>query len=120
MRYIEDIFFIWTESEDELEGFLQRLNAFHANLKFTHEKSKVSIKCLDVTVSINGEAFESDLYRKPIDCNQFLEFNSRHPIHNKKLIVHSQGSYGLGGFLKANQTNYFKVAQRLGLVYHLL
>ena len=93
MRYIEDIFFIWTESEDELEGFLQRLNAFHANLKFTHENSKVSIKCLDVTVSINGEEFESDLYRKPIDCNQFLEFNSRHPIHNKKSIVHSQGSY---------------------------
>ena len=26
----------------------------------------------------------------------------------------------LGGFLKANQSNYFKVAQRLGLVYHLL
>ena len=149
MRYIEDIFFIWTESEDELEGFLQRLNAFHANLKFTHEKSKVSIKCLDVTVSINGEEFESDLYRKPIDCNQFLEFNSRHPIHNKKSIEHSQGSYSkkvvfentlkvyvlalartvtpknwltmkLGGFLKANQSNYFKVAQRLGLVYHLL
>ena len=28
MRYIEDIFFIWTESEDKLEGFLQRLNVF--------------------------------------------------------------------------------------------
>ena len=91
MRYIDDIFFIWTESEDELEGFLQRLNAFHPNLKFTHDKSKVSINFLDVTVSINGEEFETDLYCKPTDCHQFLEFNSAHPIHNKKSIVCSQG-----------------------------
>ena len=57
MRYIDYIFFIWIESENELEGFLQRLNAFHPNLKFTQEISKVSINFLDVTVSINGEEF---------------------------------------------------------------
>ena len=91
MRYIDDIFFMWTESEDEFEGFLQRLNAFHPNLKFTHDKSKVSINFLDVTVSINGEEFETDLYCKPTDCHQFLEFNSAHPIHNKKSTVYSQG-----------------------------
>ena len=91
MRYINDIFFIWTESEDELEGFLQRLNALHPNLKFTHDKSKVSINFLDVTVSINGEEFETDLCRKPTDSHHFLEFNSGHPIHNKKSIVYSQG-----------------------------
>ena len=34
MRYIDDIVLIWTESKDELEGFLQRLNAFHPNLKY--------------------------------------------------------------------------------------
>ena len=53
MRYIDDIFFIWTESEDELEGFLQRLNAFHPNLKFTHDKCEVSINFLNVTGSAN-------------------------------------------------------------------
>ena len=91
MRYIDDIFFIWTESEDELEGFLQRLNAFHPNLKFTHDKSKVSIKFLDVTVNINGEEFETDLYYKPTYCHQFLEINSAYPTHNKKSIVYCQG-----------------------------
>ena len=69
MSYMDDIFFIWTESEDELEGFLQRLNVFHPNLKFTHGNSKLSINFLDVTVSINGEEFESDLYCKPTDCH---------------------------------------------------
>ena len=84
-------FFIRTESEDEREGFLQRLNAVHPNLKFTHEKSKVYINFLDVTVSVSGDEFETDLYCKPTDCNQFLEFNSVHPIHNKKSTVYSQG-----------------------------
>ena len=85
MRYIDEIFFIRTESEDEPEDFLQCLNAFHPNLKFTHEKSKVSINFLDVTVSINSEEFELDRYCRSHDCYQFLEFNSAHPIHNKKI-----------------------------------
>ena len=69
MRYIDDIFFIWNEKADKLEGFLQSLNAFHPNLKFAHDKSKVSINFLDVTVSINGEEFETGLYCKPTDCH---------------------------------------------------
>ena len=86
-----DVFFIWTEGENKLESFLQRLNTFHPNLKFTHEKSKTSINFLDVVVRINGDKFETDLYSKPTDCHQFLEFNSAHPIHIKKSIVYSQG-----------------------------
>ena len=31
-RYIDDIFFIWTASENELDAFLDRLNNFHPNL----------------------------------------------------------------------------------------
>ena len=71
--------------------YLFRLNASHPNLKFTHDKSKVSINFLDVTVSINGEHFETDLYCKPTYCHQFLELNSAYPIHNKKSIVYNQG-----------------------------
>ena len=85
-------FFIWNESEVELEGFLQCLNAFHPNLKFTHEKSKVSTNFLDVAASIiNGEEFETALYCKLTVCHQFLEFNSAYHIHNKKMTVYSQG-----------------------------
>ena len=43
MRHIDDTFLIWNEKADILESFLQSLNAFHPNLKFTHDKSKVSI-----------------------------------------------------------------------------
>ena len=50
LRYIDDAFFIWTESEEKLEGSLNRLNDFHPNIKFTHEKSKSSLNFLDVSV----------------------------------------------------------------------
>ena len=84
-------FFMWTESEEKLEGFLNRLNDFHPNLKFTHEKSRSSVNILDVSVSIVDNKIETDLYCKPTDCHQFLHFNSEHPFHNKKFIVYSQG-----------------------------
>ena len=43
LRHIDDIFFIWTESEDKREGYLNCLNSFHPNSKFTHEKFKSSV-----------------------------------------------------------------------------
>ena len=38
-RYIDDKFYIWTDGEDKLEGFLNRLNNFDPNLKFTYQNS---------------------------------------------------------------------------------
>ena len=36
-------------------------------------------------------AFVTDLFTKPTDCQQFLEFSSAYPYHIKKSIVYSQG-----------------------------
>ena len=79
------------QGKNKLKSFLQRLNTFHPNLKFTHNKSKTSVNFLDLVVRINSDKFETDLYSKPTDCHQFLEFNLAHPIHIKKSIVYSQG-----------------------------
>ena len=35
LRYIDNIFFIWNESEKKLDEYLEKLNNFHPNLKFT-------------------------------------------------------------------------------------
>ena len=51
-RYSDDIFFIWTASEKELEEFLNRPNSFHPNLRFTHERSRESLNFPDVIVKI--------------------------------------------------------------------
>ena len=41
-RYIDDIFFIWTHGKEHLETFLQELNKFYSDLKFTYVMKKRS------------------------------------------------------------------------------
>ena len=36
LRYIDDIFFIWTHGEEQLNLFLKDHKEFHLNLKFTY------------------------------------------------------------------------------------
>ena len=81
LRYINNIFFIWTEGKVTLTAFLNCLNNFHPNLKFTHGKSKCSVNFLDVSVDRKREMY---LYFEPTDLHQFLHFNSAHPFHNGK------------------------------------
>ena len=55
LRYIDDIFLIWIEGEDKLEGFLNRLNNFHPNLKL----KQYLVNFLDVSVSIADSKLEN-------------------------------------------------------------
>ena len=91
LRYIDDIFIVWTHRENELNEFLERLNSFHPNPKFTSERSDQEINFLDVTVQLSNNKFVEDLYCKPADCHQYLHYNSCHPEHLKKSSIYSQG-----------------------------
>ena len=53
-RFIDDIFFIWTDSEKNLEKCLKELNRFYANIKFTFEKSKMKVNFVDVVTEIKN------------------------------------------------------------------
>ena len=89
-RYIDDIFFIWTHDEQELQQFLQEFNKTHPNLKFTHESSKEKISFLDFSVTLCNWILYTDLHIKATDCHQYLEYKSSHPEHAKKSIIYSQ------------------------------
>ena len=55
-RFIDDAFFIWTDSEKNLEKCLKELNRFYANIKFTFEKSKMKVNFLDVVTEIKNRS----------------------------------------------------------------
>ena len=74
LRYIDDIYFVWTHGENKLDEFLERLNSFHPNLKSTSEHSEQEINFLDVTVQLSNNKFVADLYCKPTDCHQYLHY----------------------------------------------
>ena len=53
LRFIDDIFTIWTHGEDKLEEFITYLNGIHPTINFTSEYSYTNISFLDTTVKIN-------------------------------------------------------------------
>ena len=93
LRYVDDIFMIWNESEDKLKDFLAYINAVHPAIQFTHAHSFKSVNFLDVLVNFtNDGTISTDLYTKPIDTHQYLHMNSCHPNHVKQAIAFSQAT----------------------------
>ena len=91
LRYLDDIFYVWTEGEEKLKEFLNFLNNIHPTIKFTMDYSSKKVDFLDVTItkSENGK-LETNLYSKPTDTHQFLHATSCHRASCKNGIPYSQ------------------------------
>ena len=74
----------------DLERFINYVNGFHHALKFTWEISETCVSFLDISVSINGDAFATSVSYKPTDSHSYLLFSSSHPNHTKQYIPYSQ------------------------------
>ena len=81
LKYIDDIFFIWTHGEAELKKFMEGLNNFLSNLKFTYEPSKKRVAFLDLNVSLENGSVITDLHTKSTDCHQYLHCSTSHLDH---------------------------------------
>ena len=88
--YIDDIFCLWQQGEDELEKFTTHLNSVHETIKFTIEKSRISVSFLDTEVHLDNNRIYTTLYVKPTDRNNYLPFDSAHPYHCKKGLPYGQ------------------------------
>ena len=89
-RYIDDIFLLWEHGEDSLKAFLEHINKAHPTIKFTAEVSKDKVNFLDVEVTRKGNKLVTDLFVKPTDTHQYLDFTSSHPSHCKTSIPYNQ------------------------------
>ena len=101
--YIDDVFYIWTHGKEMLSLFLEDLNNFHPNIKFSHEVNKESIHFLDLNIRLSDGNISTDLYVKPTDRHQFLHYTSSHTDHTKRSIVFSQ-ALRVVGFVPKNLT----------------
>ena len=90
IRFIDDIFFIWTHGQDKWDSFFENLNSFHQSIKFVSQTSSKSVPFLDMEVKLIDGKIETDLYSKPTDCHNYLQWNSCHPRSTKKGIPYSQ------------------------------
>ena len=66
----DDIFVIWTHGQEKLKVFLEDLNKFHPNLKFTSDSSEENVAFLDLKVKLKQGKIETDLPVKSTDRHQ--------------------------------------------------
>ena len=90
LRFIDDIFFIWTSTEKELQQFIKEINQVHESIKFTAEFSRKEINFLDTTIYKRGNHLHTKSYKKPTDRSSYLHHLSYHPYSMKKSIPYGQ------------------------------
>ena len=91
-RYIDDIFFIWTHGREELDKFLEYANNNRHGMIFETSDESISserVPFLDVMVIFRDGRLHTDLYTKPTDKFQYLNFKSCHPFHQKSNLPYA-------------------------------
>lgn len=85
LRYIDDIFIIWTGTETQHSAFYDHCNSFHKSIKLTIEYSMEEITFLDTVVHRDKDGnLVFGLYCKPTDKHCYLHFQFNYP-HSQKL-----------------------------------
>lgn len=89
LRYLNDIWGIWTHSAKDFEGFVQTLNNHHPSIKLKPTLDPTEINFLDTT-TFRTRKLDIKIYFKLTDSNALLHKTSFHPKHTFKGIVYSQ------------------------------
>ena len=84
-RYVDDVFAVFRCVADR-DAFFKVLNEAHPNLQFTMENSK-PLPFLDVSVSIENEAYTTEVYRKPTNTGVTMNFSCAAPTQWKKALA---------------------------------
>ena len=91
-RFIDDIFLVWTGTEDELRMFLTDINKVHRTIQFTCELSHSEIIFLDTTL-YKGPRFMREgildirTHIKPTNKQLYVRASSYHPPGTRKGIT---------------------------------
>ena len=90
LRFIGNIFFIWTGSKGHLIAFLNDLNIKHNSIKFEYKISQSSMPFLDKEVYIKNNKLYTKVYRKETSRQNFLHINPEQPVSLANITPYSQ------------------------------
>ena len=91
-RYIDDIFFLWYGTAEELLKFIKHCKTSHETIKFTfdYDFKTRSEDFLDIHIWIDHEGWiQTDLFQKDGKKCQLLLPSSAHPGHCSRSIPYS-------------------------------
>ena len=88
LRFIDDIFFIWTGSKTE--KCLNELNTKHSSIKFEYEISKERTSFLGAEIYIKNNKLHTKIFKKKTDRQTILNIDSEYPKSLKNSIPYGQ------------------------------
>nr|XP_033815550.1 uncharacterized protein LOC117367239 [Geotrypetes seraphini] len=78
-RFVDDVFFVWGGSIEDLHKFINDINLKDPNITFTYQYNQHQISFLDIMISKYNNQISTSLYKKPSDRNSLLQYGSFHP-----------------------------------------
>ena len=93
LRFLDDVFIIWTHGRESFDTFLGILNNHEPPIKFKSMINENYVDYLDTTIFKNQcdpTRLLAKVYFKPTDHHQLLHKQSFHPKHTFKGILKSQ------------------------------
>ncbi|KAM4589401.1 uncharacterized protein V3H82_003528 isoform 2-T2 [Fundulus diaphanus] len=86
-RYVDDTFV--KIQLKEVEAFTRHINSVDNNIKFTREDANDNkLPFLDCLVNVEGDGnLNIEVYRKPTHTDQYLLFDSHHPLEHKLSVI---------------------------------
>jgi len=94
-RFLDDIFFVWRGSLQQLKSFESYINTLVPGIKVTLNPRQACVEFLDLLIYKNNNAngtatLQTKVFFKPTDTHQLLHADSAHPNHTVKGILKSQ------------------------------
>lgn len=79
LRYIDDIFCIWSHGLEQLHKFMGHINSKSSTIKVTLEIEKNgSLPFLDVNLTKKSDKLHTTIYRKPTNTGKYLNYQSNY------------------------------------------
>jgi predicted GIY-YIG superfamily endonuclease len=91
LRYVDDVFAIWSHGEVKLYEFLDHINSIHPKIQFTMEmEENGKLPFLDVLLmKTPNDSIGHTVYRKPTHTNRYLHADSHHFPGQKKGVLNT-------------------------------
>ena len=89
-RYIDDVFGVSSDSEQELMSFIDFVSSYHPAIKYTFTITKERLSFLDIDCFIKDGQISTSVFYKPTDAHSYLNYESCHPESCKNAIPKSQ------------------------------
>ena len=87
--FLDDVCLIYDKAQINIDDITNLLNNLNVNLTFKLESHGTIVNFLDICIYIENNLVKANVYYKPTDTKQYLDFHSNHPGHTKRALPYN-------------------------------